>query len=322
MLDTDSHTRTADSALSQGVGFIDGEIVPIAQARIPILDWGFLHSDATYDVVHVWNNRFFRLDAHLDRFMNGIEKLNMVLDFDRQQIARILAECVQASGLTNAYVEMICTRGIPAPNSRDPRTCKNAFYAFAVPFSWVVTREDEARGVRLHVSSVQRISPLSVDPTIKNYHWLDLVRGQYDAYVHDAELAVLVDAQGNVTEGAGFNVFAVHGKTVVTPAQGVLRGITRQTALELLMQMDLEIHEREVDTDDLTRADEVFISSTAGGIMSVRYVNNQPIGSGQIPVTTKLKELYWKAHEDPAFSKHVSEYLGGTPHAPASTAGL
>lgn len=92
---------------------------------------GFLHSDATYDVVHVWRGRFFRLNDHLDRFERGMIKLRMSLPIDRTGIRSILHDVVRASRLEDAYVEMICTRGLSAPGSRDPRDCVNQFYAFA-----------------------------------------------------------------------------------------------------------------------------------------------------------------------------------------------
>lgn len=291
---------------SAGVGFVDGRIVPIADAKIPILDWGFLHSDATYDVVHVWNNRFFRLDDHLDRFMNGIDRLRMSIDYTREQIKHVLARCVVASGLKNAYVEMICTRGVPDGTSRDPRRCTNAFYAFVVPFSWVATPEEQEKGVRLHISDVQRISPQSVDPTIKNYHWLDLVRGQYEAFDADADLAVLTDPEGNIVEGAGFNVFTVNGNAVATPGTGVLRGITRKTAIELCAQLGLKVQEREIPTKEVLSADEVFLTTTAGGIIPVQYVNDRKIGNGKASTSLRIRDLYWEAHLDPSLSVPVS----------------
>lgn len=297
--------HTADPKFRNGAGFVDGEIVPIAEAKIPILDRGFLHSDATYDVVHVWNNRFFRLDDHIARFMNGIDKLHMAIDLDRSQIRDILSRCVKATGFKDAYVEMICTRGVPAENSRDPRQCRNTFYAFVIPFSWIATMEDQERGLRLHISAVQRISPEAVDPTIKNYHWLDLVKGQFDAYANHSDLAVLSDTRGNVVEGGGFNVFAVSGDTVTTPRKGVLHGITRKTAMELAMQIGLEVQERELPAAELLRADEVFITSTAGGVMPIKFVNNQLIGDGRSKHATRLRALYWDAHNDPLLSEPV-----------------
>ncbi len=106
---------------ADGAAFMEGEYVPIAEARIPILDWGFLHSDATYDVVSVWDGRFFRLEDHLDRFERGVARLRMKLPYDRDRIRDIVFECVRKTGLRRAYVEIVATRGMPRPGSRDPR---------------------------------------------------------------------------------------------------------------------------------------------------------------------------------------------------------
>ena len=94
-----------------GVAFLDGQYLPMSQAKISVLDWGFLHSDATYDTVHVWDGRFFRLDLHLDRFFGRSEQLRLTIPFDRDGVAEILHDCVALSGHRAAYVEMICTRG-------------------------------------------------------------------------------------------------------------------------------------------------------------------------------------------------------------------
>ena len=118
-----------------GTAFIDGGFCDISEARISILDFGFLHSDATYDVVHVWRRRFFRLDRHLDRFLDNVAKLRLALPFDRETLIDTLKECVRRSGHDDAYVEMICTRGTSPGYSRDPRQAINRFIAFAIPFS-------------------------------------------------------------------------------------------------------------------------------------------------------------------------------------------
>ena len=122
---------------ADGAAFVDGRFVPVAEARVPILDWGFLRSDATYDVAHVWRGSFFRLEDYLDRFERSMEHLRLSPPYGRNEIRDILMECVRLSGLRDAYAEVICTRGIPKPGSRDPRDCENRFYAFAVPFIWM-----------------------------------------------------------------------------------------------------------------------------------------------------------------------------------------
>jgi branched-chain amino acid aminotransferase len=290
-----------------GVAFLDEQYLPMSQARISVLDWGFLHSDATYDTVHVWNGRFFRLDLHIERFFGGLERLRMSIPFKREQVAEILHNCVALSGHRAAYVEMLCTRGASPTFSRDPRDAINRFMAFAVPFGSVANAEQRERGLHVAISDRIRIPPASVDPAIKNYHWLDLVRGLYDAYDRKAETALLLDFNGNIAEGPGFNVFAVEEGRLVTPAVGVLAGITRRTVFELSSELGLDCKAVDVSMMTLKGADEVFITSTAGGIIPVTRVDDKPIADGKVgPVTRRLEQLYWHRHEDPAWSSPVT----------------
>ena len=291
------------SNLSQGVAFIDDEYIPVTEARIPVLDWGFLHSDATYDVAHAWRGKFFRIDDYLDRFHASMEKLRMSVPYSREQIRSIMFELVRRSGLRNAYVEIVCTRGMPAPGSRDPRSCKNRFLAFAIPFVWIADDALREQGLNLLISQQQRIPPESVDSRIKNYHWLDMVMALFEAYDQGADTAVLVDAEGNLVEGPGFNVFVRQGNTVVTPARGVLEGVTRETILGLLAKEDLQLTQGLLTAATAQSADEVFITSTAGGVMPVTRISGQSVGDGRPGVlTAKLNDAYWALHDDPGFS--------------------
>jgi branched-chain amino acid aminotransferase len=290
-----------------GIAYLDGQYVRMDQAKISVLDYGFLHSDATYDTVHVWEGRFFRLDRHLDRFFGGMQRLRMTLDISRQEVSRILHNCVALSGHRAAYVEMICTRGGSPTFSRDPRDAVNRFMAFSVPFGSVANAEQLQRGLRIAISSVTRIPASSVDPAIKNYHWLDLVKGLFDAYDAGAETALVLDLDGNVAEGPGFNVFAVSGGRLFTPDKGVLPGITRQTVFDLAPLLQLTVEAAPMSPKFLMAADEVFITSTAGGVMPVTTIDNEAIGTGSVGLITKsLMDLYWQKHNDPAWSEAVA----------------
>lgn len=290
-----------------GIAFMDGQYLPIAEAKISVLDWGFLHSDATYDTVHVWQGAFFRLDLHLERFWRGLAKLRMTIPYDREQVSAILHSCVALSGLRDAYVEMICTRGTSPSFSRDPRDAVNRFMAFAVPFGSVANEEQLQRGLDVAISDVVRIPPGSVDPSIKNYHWLDLVRGLYDAYDRGAETALILDTDGNVAEGPGFNVFAIKDGRLTTPEFGVLPGITRRTVFDLCAMLGVDCAALLMSPEALATADEVFITSTAGGVMPVTRLNGQAIADGSIgPITRRIMDAYWAGHSDPAWSSPVS----------------
>ncbi|MFO1218642.1 MAG: aminotransferase class IV [Burkholderiaceae bacterium] len=298
----------------QGCAYVGGEFVPPEQAKISVFDWGFLHSDATYDVAHVWQGRFFRLDAHLDRFFASCDALRLNPGRSRDEIRQIMHECVRRAALSNAYVEVLCTRGQPAPGSRDPRTCTNTFMAFAIPFVWIADPEKQKRGIDLVVGSPRRIPSSSVDARIKNYHWLDFVKGLYEAYEHGGETVVLLDAEGHVTEGPGFNVFGVFdagggAKRLVTAASGVLEGVSRRTVIELARAAGHEVQLRPWTVDELRAADEVFLSSTGGGVIAIAKLDGRPIGGRSAgtfgPVTQQLQNAYWALHEDPRYTEPV-----------------
>lgn len=299
-----------DTVFPPGIAFIDGRYTTMDQAKIPVLDWGFLRSDATYDVVHVWQGRFFRLDAHVERFLKSVEALRMTLPFGRAELERVLHSVVARAGFQEAYVEMVCTRGHSPSFSRDPRQARNRFFAFAIPFGWIASEEQRARGLDLHVAEIPRIAPESVNSTVKNYHWLDLVMGLYAAYDAGRENVVLTDGAGNVTEGPGFNLFAVKAGRVTTPGRGVLHGITRRTALELCAELGIPAEAAPLSVEALKASDEVFLTSTAGGPMPITRLDGRPVGDGRPgPVTAQVTELYWKKHADPAWTTAVDYTL-------------
>ena len=292
---------------ANGCAYIAGRYLPIDEARIPILDTGFLRSDLTYDVVAVWNGRFFRLEDHLDRFAKGWKKLRMKPDFGKDEIRKILFECVRRSGLRNAYVEMIITRGIDEDGSRDPRKFRNRFYAYAIPYVWIVKSEDQAAGINLVIAEkTVRIPPEAIDPTIKNFHWGDLVRGIFEAYDRGGYTVVLTDFEGHITEGPGFNVFIYNQGALLTPQAGVLEGITRKTVLDLADELGIPARLDEFGATALKGADEVFISSTAGGVMPVTRIDGQPVGVGTPgEVTTLIQTRYWEVHDEDRWTSSV-----------------
>jgi branched-chain amino acid aminotransferase len=294
---------------SKGVAFTRGQYVAIGDASIPMTDWGFLRSDATYDVVTVWDGSFFRLDAHLERFTRSCKRWRLDPGLTPAQIATVLSQCVRLSGLRSSYVEMICTRGQPPWGSRDPRQAINQFYAFAVPYVWIANVQQRETGLHVMISDVQRIPPTSVDPSAKNYHWNDLTMGLLGALDAGADSVLLVDSVGNVIEGPGFNVFCVSHGALVTPNEGMLEGVSRRTVIEMAQSLGIELQLRALPADELRGAEEVFISTSGGGVLPVTMVDQRPIGNSRPgPLTRQLVQTYWAWHADPAYSLPI-DYL-------------
>jgi branched-chain amino acid aminotransferase len=313
---------TSQNPFARGCAWIEGEYVPVAEARIPILDAGFLRSDLTYDVAAVWHGRFFRLDDHLDRLLNGCRRLRIIPPATKDDTRAIMIETVRRSELRDAYVEAIVTRGVLKQGERDPRALTARLYVYAVPYVWIVRPElQEQGGVDVVVARNTRRIPLgSVDPTVKNFHWGDLVRSQYEAYDRGSSLAILPDGDGMVTEGAGFNVFAVINDELHSPARGVLLGITRRTVIEIAQQFAITVHVGDLLVGELYDADELFLTSTAGGVMPVANLDGQPVGKGTIgSVTKRIRTRYWDLHTDPELSFAI-DYGVSTSITAATTA--
>lgn len=307
---TSSHATTdsgTQNAFAAGCAWIEGEYMPIQEARIPILDAGFVRSDLTYDVVGVWEGSFFRLPDHMDRLERGCRRIRLELPKPRAEIEQIAIETVRRSGLREAYVETVITRGVPAPGERDPRRWTPRLYVYAIPYVWIVRPEQQEHGTRVIVArDTRRIPGGSVDPTVKNFHWGDLVRGLFEAYDRDAWLPILLDGDGLVCEGPGFNVFAILDGELLTPSRGVLEGITRRTAIEIAEELGWAVQVGDVPASALYRAQEIFLTSTAGGVMPVSTLDGKPVGEGHPgPMTTIIRDRYWELHRDPRYALAV-----------------
>jgi branched-subunit amino acid aminotransferase/4-amino-4-deoxychorismate lyase len=197
----EAERRTGGKPNAEGLAWISGEFVPLAEARIPLLDQGFLRSDLTYDVPAVWDGRFFRLDDHLDRLQESCDKLRMRIPMDRSVLRATLVELVALSGIRDAYVELIVTRGLKFV--REYESYNNHLYLMVMPYVWTMPIAAQMRGGRAIVTrTVRRTPPGAMDPTVKNLQWGDFVRGWLEAMDRGSVYALLPDGDGNITEGA------------------------------------------------------------------------------------------------------------------------
>jgi len=292
-----------------GVAWVEGELVPLHEARIPLLDQGFMHGDLTYDVPSVWDGRFFRLDDHLDRFQRSCEKMRMRFPIPRKEIRRILVEMVARSGIKDAFVELIVTRGIDGIREsviqkKRPEDLQNNLYLFITPYLWVMEPEMQLTGGDAIITrTVRRTPPGSFDPTIKNLQWGDLTRGMLEAIDRGATYPFLTDGDANLGEGSGFNIVLIKNGILYTADRGVLEGVTRKSVIDVAKANGSEVRLEIVPVDMAYTADEIFMCTTAGGVMPVTNLDGQPVQNGKIgPITKKIWDGYWAMHYDDIYS--------------------
>lgn len=293
---------------AKGIAWVEGDFVPLHEARIPLLDQGFMHSDLTYDVPSVWEGRFFRLEDHLDRLEASCQKMRLKFPIPRQDIRRTLIEMVAKSGIRDAFVELIVTRGLKGVRGARPGDLDhNNLYLFVQPYVWVMEPADQAKGGSAIVArTVRRVPPGAIDPTIKNLQWGDLVRGLFEASDRGATYPFLTDGDANLTEGSGFNICIVKGNELYTPERGVLLGITRKSVIDACNALGVKVHMGFVPTKLAYEADEILMCTTAGGIMPITELDGKPVNNGNVgPVTRDIWDHYWALHYDDKYSFQI-----------------
>jgi branched-subunit amino acid aminotransferase/4-amino-4-deoxychorismate lyase len=315
--------KKSSNPFAKGIAWVEGQLVPLSQARIPLIDQGFLHSDLTYDVPAIWDGRFFRLDDHLSRLEASCHKLRMRLPLPKEQINRILDEMTAKSGIQDGFVSLIVTRGLTGVRGATPeQLVKNNLYMFIQPYIWVMQPEVQRTGGSAIVARTVRRTPVgSMDPTVKNLQWGDLTRGILEASDRGAMYPFLTDGDGNLTEGSGFNIVLVKDGILFTPERGVLEGVTRKSVLEIARANGIDARVEFVPVEMAYLCDEIFICTTAGGIMPVTSLDGKPVKDGRIgPITKMIWDQYWAMHYDSRYSYAINygdseEQSSGTPRA-------
>lgn len=259
---------------SNGVAWIQGSLVPLHEARIPLVDQGFMHGDLTYDVPSVWDGRFFRLDDHLSRLEASCAKMRLKFPIPREKIKRILVDMVARSGIRDAFVELIVTRGVKPVREMVPgehASIENHLYLLVCPYVWVMDPEMQyGGGSAIIARTVRRTPPGAFDPTIKNLQWGDLTRGLFEAQDRGAKYPFLTDGDAHLTEGSGFNIVLVKDGKLYTPDRGVLQGVTRKSVFHAAEVKGIEVRCEFVPIEMAYQADEIFMCTTAGGSCRLR----------------------------------------------------
>tara|TARA_R110001599_G_scaffold347637_1_gene574110 strand:+ start:7601 stop:8545 length:945 start_codon:yes stop_codon:yes gene_type:complete len=292
-------------AQEPGCGYVNGKFVPLHEAAIPLLDWGFNKSDVVYDGIPFHNGLIFRLEDHLARFEDSMDKWRLPYPCERSAMAEICHELVARAGLKSGIIYLCTTRGVPpSAEIRDPAKFSSRLYGWSQRLPQLGAGDDV--GLSMIISSIPRIPQSSVDATAKNFHWGDLIQARLEASDRGAQNAILLGHDGHVAEGVGFNVFLVKNGAIKTPKHDCLKGITRRTAMEIAETLGISCRESDISAEELQTADEIFITSSAGGIFPVTSLNEQPVGDGTPgPITTRINRVYWEWRSSPEYTSPV-----------------
>jgi len=273
----------SESQILEGrIAYVNGRFVPIEDARISVLDRGFLYGDGLYETLNVVNGKAFRLDEHLQRLEHSASTLRLPVPLSRDDFRAAILETVRRNGLTDAYVRILLSRGESFPII-DIRAATRRPTLVILVHSREQPPEVASyfRGSGLHarIVSIRKVAPTALEPRVKSLNYLNSVLARAEAIESGGDEAIVLDADGFVAEGAGSNIFTLHGSTLTTPTvTSILVGVTRGVVMKLARDSGLEVVERNMTAYDLYTADEIFLTSTYGGITPVTQVDGRPVG--------------------------------------------
>jgi D-alanine transaminase len=280
--------------------YLNGEYVPLREARISPLDRGFLFGDSVYEVLPVFSGRMFRFREHFDRLARSLREIRIDSPHTHEQWLAILQELIGRNGNGEMYVYVQVTRGMEyGRNHAFPQQVKPGIFAMAAPLP-VLT--DELRSKGLAAITVQDFRWGRCD--IKSTALLANVLMKQQAADAGAQEAIIV-RDGDVLEGSSTSIFVVKNGTVATPPNGhrILPGTTRDAALELATDV-LPVEIRRVSVEELRAADEVWISAATRNVLPITRIDDAPVGTGKPgPVWQRLNQAF----------ESLQDRLAGTP---------
>jgi branched-chain amino acid aminotransferase len=256
---------------------VDGVITPTEDARIPVLDRGFLYGDSVYEVFRTYRGVPLFYAEHWDRFKNSASLIHLELGLTLEELTRRIKRTIAATGApqsrTDVYVRYTVTRGAGTIELfPDPGLAPSCVIIVKPVPDWSAALYE--RGVRLAVPDTRRNAGTALDPNIKGGNYLNNVIALIEARRLGAEDCLMLDSSGLVTEASNSNVFFVIDGQVVTPSQTArnLKGITKAAVRDAFRAHGVETFEREIDEHDVTRASECFLTSATREVMPVGSV--------------------------------------------------
>jgi D-alanine transaminase len=272
------------------IAYLDGQYLPLAQARVPVLDRGYLFADGVYEVLPVYAGRMFALDAHLDRLDASLQAIRLPNPLARTQWREALEQLVTRNGGGDQTLYLQVTRGVQPRRGfaipTQPQPCVLAFCQPLPPVTEAIRREgvacvthEDTRWLNCHIKSIALLAAVLLS----------------DEALQAGCNEVILLRDGWLTEGGSSNVFMVKAGVVATPplSRLILAGITRQLVLDTLRAAGVRCEERAISAAELGTADEIWITSSTREIYPVTRLDGRPVGTGRPgPVWARAFDLY------------------------------
>ncbi len=282
--------------------YIDGKFCPKSEAKVSVYDHGLLYGDGVFEGIRAYGGVVFKLKEHIERLYTSARTIMLQIPMTKKEMIKAVLATLKKNKLKDSYIRLLVTRGI-GDLGLDPRKCAKATVIIITePMIALHSKEKKERGITAMIAWVKRDPIDATSHEVKSLNYLNSILAKIESNIAGVDEAICLDKTGYVCEGVAENIFIVKDGDVITPptSTGALRGITRNTVMQLAERLKYPMLEKNITANELFTADEVFLTGTAAEITPVREVNKRVIGDGKPgPVTKKLMQEFNKMVRDP-----------------------
>jgi branched-chain amino acid aminotransferase len=270
--------------------WVDGKWYDRGAAVVSVFDHGLLYGDGVFEGIRSYGGRVFRLEEHLTRLYGSAKAIWLDIPMTKEAMGRMVEEGVAKSELKDSYIRLVVTRGV-GDLGLDPRKCAKPtiFSIFDKIQLWPQDRYEKGLVAVTAATPIHHREALS--PRVKSLNYLSHILAKIEGIAAGVDEVIMLDSAGYVAEASGMNLFAVTNSTLRTPPPyaGILRGVTRDTVIELGREAGYTIEETPMNRYDLYTAAEVFLTGTAAEVIAISKLDGRAIGRGTAgPVTRDL----------------------------------
>lgn len=301
-----AHDHAQDPRNDEILIWVNGALVPRAEATVSVFDSGFVLGDGVWEGLRIHDGHPAFLEQHLDRLWEGATALMIDLGVSREELTRAVYDTLEANGMSDGvHVRLMCTRGVKSTPYQDPRVTVGPATIVIIAEHKLPTPETVEQGLTLFTTHVRRATPDTLDPKLNAHSKLNDILACIQAYQAGADEALMLDPHGFVATCNSTHFFIVKGtpeepEVWTSDGRFCLGGITRGNVVAMARHHGITTHEKTFSLTDVYSAQEAFVTGTFAGVAPVRQVDGRTIGSGQRgPVVTRLQELYadWVARD-------------------------
>ena len=290
-----THDYEIDSRNDNIQIYINGQFFPRADAKVSVMDSGYLLGDGVWEGIRLYNNHLIHLEKHLERLYEGAETIQMDIGISKSEMKSALEKTLKKNEMiSDVHIRLIVSRGIKSTPYQHPKVTIGHPTIVIIPEYKKPSPELKFEGITLGTVSTIR-NNLTQDPRVNSLSKHNCIAACIEADKMGVDEGLMLDPDGYVSTCNSTNFFMIKNNEVWTSnGQHCLNGVTRHSVIDICKKKQIPIKEKQFSINEVHEADEVFVTGTFAGIIPVRSVDGNTIGNGTRGLLTEQLQTWYE----------------------------